>query len=174
MPTPNRFVAITLGLAGLAGFAQPASADDFYREELAMSAETCQAALPAFDGNVRKRPLALMNEGSGSAFVTCGFTGAGEGEAPATLAVRVYLVNTDSAYHTVTCTLVDGGPTLSGSLYVPRALAVPPDGAPHELAWIINDAPATLGPGFYYPVVSCGLEPRTGIAYTTRFYLETF
>ncbi len=31
----------------------------------------CQTALPVFDGNVRKRPLAVTNEGTSNAFISC-------------------------------------------------------------------------------------------------------
>lgn len=35
---------------------------------------TCLPALPRFDGDVRKRPLAVVNEGTSVSFVTCNYT----------------------------------------------------------------------------------------------------
>ena len=34
-------------------------------------AGACQAALPAYEGLIRKRPMAIQNEGVSTAFVTC-------------------------------------------------------------------------------------------------------
>lgn len=42
----------------------------FYSTPVAL----CQSALPAFETQIRKRPLAVQNEGNANAFVTCAFT----------------------------------------------------------------------------------------------------
>jgi hypothetical protein len=68
------------GLAlGLAIVLTPGAAHAYFQSRvlIANPVSYCQAALPVFDGNIRKRPLALRNEGQGSAFVTCSFTAEG-------------------------------------------------------------------------------------------------
>ena len=42
-----------------------------YLDQQSSGAGVCAAALPAFEGLVRKRPRAIQNEGSTNAFVTC-------------------------------------------------------------------------------------------------------
>lgn len=60
--------------AATAGVASTASAATALREKVSNATGVCQAALPAFDGLVRKRPLAVQNESTGHAFVTCSLT----------------------------------------------------------------------------------------------------
>ena len=162
---------IALTIACSATFTAPVRAATFMREETAMSAETCQAALPAFDSNIRKRPLALMNEGSRSSFVTCAFAGVND-FIPFTLGIEIYLTNSDVTHHTITCTLVDGRTGFSNPLYVPRALSVAPGGGLQKISWIRGDSAETQVAGFVYPAVSCVLAPKTGIRFSTRFYNE--
>jgi len=50
-----------------------ASAVDLERLSMANAVGRCQGALPNYEGAIRKRPLAVQNEGTGSAFVTCAF-----------------------------------------------------------------------------------------------------
>jgi len=47
--------------------ATPAEAT-LYRQN---ASGVCKSALPVFDGNIRSRPLALANEGTANAFVSC-------------------------------------------------------------------------------------------------------
>ena len=76
------------------------------RQEVRMSADVCQPALPAFDGNIRKRPLAMMNEGTSNAFVTCAFGGVFNG-VPSQKTLSVGFTNITDSEITVNCTLVD-------------------------------------------------------------------
>lgn len=160
-----------LAIACAATFAAPAWADSFVREEIAMSAETCQAALPAFDGSIRKRPMALMNEGSGNSFVTCAFSGVND-VTPFTISLEIHVVNLDVTHRTVTCTLVDGRAGFNNPLYVPRALSVAPGGQLQNISWTIGDSAETQVAGFVYPALSCVLPPKTGISFTSRLYHE--
>ena len=45
---------------------------------VAQATAICQGALPAFETQIRKRPLALQNEGEANAFVTCSFNNPGQ------------------------------------------------------------------------------------------------
>jgi hypothetical protein len=67
----------------------------------------CQAALPSYEGQIRKRPLAIQNEGTAAAFITC---------SPSSLQYvpmqdfghGVFLANNSAASVTVNCTAVMG------------------------------------------------------------------
>lgn len=50
----------------------PADAQEFQNQSyVTAAAGACQSALPVFDTLLRKRPLAVQNEGSTTTFVTC-------------------------------------------------------------------------------------------------------
>src|SRR5690606_38287655 len=82
----------------------------FYLDQRSSGSGVCAAARPAFEGRVRKRPLALQNEGTATAFVSCAppqFTGiAGDPE----LGLQIMLVNLGDAPATVNCTGVTAIP----------------------------------------------------------------
>jgi len=171
--SPPLSILTAATIACSAAIAAPVSAANFSRIETAMSAETCQAALPAFDGSIRKRPMAMMNEGAQHSIVTCAFSGVND-STPATLGIQVYLVNSDTVSHTVTCTFIDGRAGFTNPLYVPRALAVAPGSEPQAILWTIGDSAETMVAGFVYPALSCDLAPKTGIRFTRRFYYEKY
>ncbi|MGY0613074.1 MULTISPECIES: hypothetical protein [unclassified Luteimonas] len=142
----------TAAVALLVLSATPASAQSAYLDQMSTGPGTCQAALPAFEGQVRKRPLALQNEGTASAFVTCAppqFTGLADGD----YGLDVTFINNGSSAATVSCTGVSIGqiPTI----YVSKAISVP-SGATRILNWKDTDGSSKW-------VTSCNLPPGTGI-----------
>lgn len=67
----------------------------------------CQAALPSFEGALRKRPTGILNQGPGNAFVSCAFAQNNYDDTPAER-VGITLTNRTDTGMTITCTLVDG------------------------------------------------------------------
>jgi len=134
-----------------------------------MSADVCQPALPAFDGAFRKRPLAMQNEGSSAAFVTCAFGGAFNG-VPSVKTVTVGFTNTTGAAINVTCTLVDAHAGVQTPTFFPKTVSVPAAGAPVTL--LIWTAAENAGVFFTYPAASCSLPPGTGVQVTNHTYDE--
>lgn len=162
----NRLAAVSLACA----FAMTASwsvrGATVIRPERLLAAENCQAALPNFEGSIRKRPLAVQNESSVNAFVTCAMKGTA-GARAINQEVRVRLINIADAPRSVTCTLVDGrNPALSDPIYIAKSTTVAAGGS-SEITWQPAD---NGGNNFIYPALSCGLPPRTGIRYTSRLY----
>lgn len=143
-------VASTMALAA------PASAVDAPRIPIAHATAFCQPALPAFDGLVRKRPLAVQNEGSSNAFVTCSIPldlGAATFDG-----VAIYFVNNNEVDTAINCTMANGGG--AGSVvYIPKSTVVPPGGGNNS--W----TPADNGGDELVPLASfsCNLPPGTGI-----------
>ena len=90
---------------GLLALAAEADAVDVTRQEYPNAGAFCQGALPAFAGTLRTRPLAVVNEGSEPAFLTCSLSG---GVDSRFLEVEAVVINGGAATQTVSCTLVDG------------------------------------------------------------------
>jgi len=119
----------------------------------------CQGNLPASETQLRKRPLALANEGTASAFVSCSlpvnFTGPN-------FAFTVTLINRRSATATVNCTFVDGEIAELGDTpsYRPKSIAL--DEGAGVLEWLAPD----FGLSFFtsHANLSCLLPPGVEIA----------
>lgn len=125
----------------------------------------CQGALPAFETAIRKRPLAVQNEGASNAFVTCSFTSQGGTSASATnpTSVLVYF-NTISGTDTqINCTGVTG--YVSGTNeFVVKATTAPASGQQTSMLWNAADfagAPETFPSGMFS--ISCNLPPGAAI-----------
>lgn len=120
----------------------------------------CQAALPAFEGHIRKRPLAIQNEGNATAFVTCAFRS--QVYATELQAFTLAFASFDGATHSVSCTGITGYNSGTNQ-YVVKTATVPATGQ-SALSWI----PADFGGAFNYNLlsVSCSLQPGVGINQT--------
>lgn len=133
---------------------------------------TCQAALPSFEGLVRKRPLALQNEGSDSAFVSCSLVGTHLGPGyNGRVMDRVFmgLINDAATPVAVSCTLVDGVAGAISASLIPKLAAIPANGRA-ELEWAAAD---NGDQRFVFAAnVQCVLPPGTGISYTSSWYEE--
>lgn len=158
-------VLFALGIVGACAVAQAAEIE---RGELVLATASCQSALPVFDGVIRKRPLAVQNEGTTMSFLTCALQGLLYAE-PHNSTVALLLVNTGEATASVTCTLVDGGPGMVGTVYLPRTVEVPAGATNHNVVWT---AAENGDEAYSYPAVSCGLPPGTGISGVARIYNE--
>lgn len=115
----------------------------------------CQSALPVFDTNIRKRPLAVANESSGNAFVSCSVP---VGYNPDSIDnAVVFLTNRGSNPVDVACTFVDGVAGAIGPDYYPQTVTLPPG----DLTPVIWD-PATFSlPSFSgFANFSCNLPPN--------------
>lgn len=127
----------------------------------------CQSALPVFDGNIRKRPQAVQNEGTGGAFVTCSYP-SGEGRTSggsATTRVWQYFINNSDAPVTINCTGVAGHPGDEADQFIPKSLILNPDEL-DEISWLAEDfegAPAVFPEQGNFSI-SCNLPPGAGLA----------
>lgn len=127
----------------------------------------CQGALPNFEGSLRKRPLALQNEGTGNAFVTCAIPTQDN-----VRSLEIYMSSHDGNEATVSCTLVTsykGG----SNAYLPASTVVPSDGRYARVMWSASDFPGT--PGFFpsaFVSVSCNLPAGTGLNDFRLYYAE--
>lgn len=163
-PLPMFLAAAALVAA--ATVPQPAAAT----RVVASAPAICQGALPAFETQLRKRPLAIQNEGTASAFVTCAFNNPGTNSGGSRIStVTIHLQNSASA-RTVSCTAVNtvAGASSAGALYATRSVRVPRDAAGSTA---LEFVPADFEQGaFLLPgdavSVSCSLAPGMGITGT--------
>lgn len=160
-------IASAAGAAALAAglsMSAPVKAVSVERESSSHGTASCQSALPVFDGNIRKRPLALANEGTGNAFITCD-TEASDLGGSGFWQVRINFYNRGAAT-AFNCTLVDGISPLA--TYFPDSLHIPTNAA-GIIGWNTAD---NGGENFDYPAISCSLPPGGEIIFVQFYYLE--
>jgi len=148
-------IAMVIGLT-TAGAAQ---AIDIINITSANAVSYCQAALPVFDVQLRKRPLAVVNEGDASAFVTCAFTRHGNSDSILTL--LMFAQNTGANSQDLTCTLVAGVAGAADNQLVVKTVTLPP-GQPRQISWTGGDFSGGVVPDTQYSM-SCSLPPGIGL-----------
>lgn len=156
---------LTLALAS--AYSVPADAVTVLHGNASGPTARCQGALPVFDTNIRKRPLAVQNESSSNAFVTCSFefdAAHADDNSPALL--DVYLVNRSGAPRDVTCTAVSGFDTGTNE-FVSRTVTIP-SGQQGNPFWTPADFTNGLGSGLIS--ISCNLPAGTGVNDTYIFW----
>jgi len=164
----------SIGLASLviavgSVMAAPAQAAVEVNEVGANATSHCQGALPAFETAIRKRPLAVQNEGSTSSFVTCSFsTQYNAGDINQVGYFGIFFNNTTATAKTVTCSGVAGFASNATNVFISKTATVAgtTPAAPGEGEIFFE--PADNGAQGYYPLVnvSCNIPPGVGIADT--------
>lgn len=158
-----------LPLAAIAALAIPTvtNAGTPLDSQATMAAGACQSALPVFDGVIRKRPLAVQNEGDAPSFVTCGLDGKLDAIA-VTRGVAIALTNVSDGERLISCTLVDGRPGFSAPVYLPKSLKIAGNSPLGVIEWSPGD---NGGMDFVYPAISCALPPGAGIVAVGRDFI---
>ncbi len=157
---PCTMLALTMAAALSARDAGAVTTTRYY---YANPTSYCQTALPVFDGNVRKRPLAVQNEGTTGAFITCSFTA----QSTDLDSVGLLVSNDGTAAAMLTCTgvtSVQGGSDAGPSQYVAKTVTIPASGV-SGFSWVADDFTGigSTIPGGGYFSVSCNLPPGVGI-----------
>jgi len=166
--SPARWSVLAAGAVAVMAALSPQPGHAF--RVTAQAVAVCQGALPSFEGAIRKRPLAIQNEGSSNAFVTCALNNTGYNAGTTFIStVLIYAQNLNSSSRSITCTAVNSSATTSpDSLYVTRTVSVSPSDTNSTLiefaAADFPGSPAAL-PGDTVSV-SCNLVPGTGITGT--------
>jgi hypothetical protein len=135
--------ALSVSLATVLLAAAPSSqAIDLLATDGSGPVGNCQPALPAYEGQIRKRPLAMVNESTTPAFVTCAITTNEVSLNIQSFSTRV--TNQGATPATVTCTAVVGDETdAGGAQYVPRTIELAA-GARGVLNWTGADTGGVL------------------------------
>ena len=156
---PLLTAATVLLAAGTGAFSANASAVTVFRGKLANATALCQPALPAFDGLIRKRPLAVQNEGSSAAFVTCSFVSDEIGNQGIDQ-FYLFFTNTSTVAVTVSCTAVIGRQT--SATYFPKSITLAA-GATNLIVWSAADNGGVPFSPNDAVNTSCQLQPGVGI-----------
>lgn len=159
--------ALTVAIA--AAYAAPATAQSTAHTLTGNAAGHCQGALPAFAGSLRARPLAVQNEGTTTAFVTCAFPfDSGTAINGAALKLEIWFVNRTSTPQVVTCTGVSGYASSPDNVYVNQSTTILANGD-SGLYWDAAEFADSMDSGLIG--VSCQLPAGVGLADT---YLDWF
>lgn len=155
-------LALVIGAGFVSADAQAATSSRFFYSN---PAGLCQGALPAFETQIRKRPLAVQNEGSSNSFVTCAFTSQGSYGATTTnpTTIVVWFNAIGGADVTINCTGVSGYQT-GNNEYIPKSAVAPASGGQVGMTWSAADfegAPANFPAGAF--AISCNLPPGGAI-----------
>lgn len=132
----------------------------------------CQSALPVFDGQIRKRPLGVQNEGIKPAFISCSYYSVGPyGLTLGVNMVRVYVASNNHVASTVSCLGISGYND-GNAQYVLKSVNVPADNSQVAIDWTASDFVNPLGPTFPYSNfnLSCNLIPGTGVNQSEIYY----
>lgn len=141
-------------VAAAGGWSMPAAAA-LNKKQISSPTGLCQAALPNFEGNLRKRPLAIANEGTASAFITCSFP-AYQSDTLLSYTVRFHRLGSTNAL--VSCTAVNGSEGSNTNIFVTKITPVLA-GQSAQISWI----PAE-GISQQFPTsISCELQPNVSI-----------
>lgn len=129
----------------------------------------CQGALPVFETAIRKRPLAIENEGTAATFVTCSFEASTYDSTSGILMLDTYFSNKSATDANVTCTAVTGynGGT---NEYVSLTTAVPANSTGANPFWLDEDFEGFMPDGLVS--ISCNLPPGVGVNDTYVFWEE--
>jgi hypothetical protein len=140
-----------------------AAAVDEQMETAANATANCQGALPNLEGSIRKRPLAVQNEGTANAFVTCSFSSEYDVDDRRQVSYfGAWMINKSTTPKTVSCTGVAGYDSYDGNVYVSRTITLPANGTTQGEMFF---EPVDNGGQGYYPLVSmsCSIPPGVGI-----------
>jgi hypothetical protein len=105
----------------------PACAIDEQHVVSAGPVEHCQAALPVFETGLRKRPLALGNEGPKTAFVTCSFAFDVGQVVRGSVELEMVVTNSTTRAVDLLCTAISSAEGLTGELapeYAPQRVTI--------------------------------------------------
>jgi hypothetical protein len=171
--TESRVFVPLLFASGLLVSAGGTNAYERAGEHVQNATGVCQAALPAFEGQIRKRPLALQNEGTSNAFVSCSLMGVISHAtglfAGKVFGVQLWLDNNSGAPISVTCTLVEGRSGGTENVHIVKTVTMPAGSKDNEMSWSQDP---DFGGGMLNgsPSISCNLLPGTGISSTHVHY----
>ena len=159
----------SIGLASLvvavaSVFAAPVQAAEEVNEVGANAVSHCQGNLPASETTLRKRPLAVQNEGTTSAFITCSFSTQYDGEDIREIGgFGVFLNNKSATPKTVSCTGVAGFDSNTTNVFLNKSVVIAAAGEGTIFFTSVDNG----GDGFY-PLVnlSCNVPAGAGITDT--------
>lgn len=166
--TSFRTITLATMLATLCLTTADADAAIKQRSHASHGPASCQAALPVFDANFRKRPKAFANEGTSTAFVTCDFESLEvfPTAEERTFSISILFINRNSASQMVSCTLVDGQGDINRWVET-RSANIAGNSGPSAI-----DFGGSIADDYRFPALSCAIPPGVEISLVRRTYFE--
>lgn len=182
MPLPSFLAGCVIAVAGtllsaaspIVAAPAPAGGVEIVMRNVNHTAGNCQAALPAFETNLRKRPLGLVNEGDATLFVTCAFTSGGYyGHNPQNAtSAEIWIRNGATTARTISCTGVAGGGYGEGApAYITRSRHFEAGSGQAPITWYASDfpgAPSVFPSGLFS--ISCQVPTDAVLVSTFVIY----
>jgi hypothetical protein len=165
---PYSIVFASAALAAGLVMSGQASAVTVSRDYASHGTANCQASLPVFDGNLRKRPMGVANEGTTTAFITCDSENIDNLQAGNTQVGVFFRNRAGTAGITVSCTLVNG--FFTASKFLPKTSSALAVGGITGITW--TAAGDNGGTNFTGAAVSCGLPPGVDLSAVEYVYPE--
>lgn len=169
---PAFLAALACG-AALSALPAAAPAAEVLRYDFQGAASICQPASALYATSLRARPLALANEGTTPAFVSCALRGDPRPGGRGAMKVLVEVGAIGELVGTVTCTFVDGheqGGTTS-AVYRTKSAIVSPLARGATLTWQPSEI-AGAPEHIFRPALQCKLGPKTALHYLSLTYDE--
>lgn len=167
------YLTASLAVALASAASGPASAVEVLRYDFQGAAAICQPAKGEYAEKLRSRPLALANEGTTPAFVSCALRGDPRPGGRGAMKVLAEVGSVTGLTGTVTCTFVDGyqqGATVD-AVYRPKTALVFPASRGVALTW----QPVEIAGNpehIFRPALQCMLGPGTALHYIAITYDE--
>ncbi|MEP6634164.1 MAG: hypothetical protein ABJA62_08130 [Luteimonas sp.] len=165
------FSAVTIvSVLGFSLAARDAQALNLERSFVKNATGTCQSALPVFDGQIFKRPLAIQNEGTASAFISCSLMSTNQTPSGITEIVVFADNNNPTTPIDLTCTLITGLSKFGMQQFITQTISI----AANSRNQIIWNGSNNNGNSFnnFTVNVSCNLPMGAGLSMTRLRFLQ--
>lgn len=128
----------------------------------------CQASLPVYDKNLRRRAIAITNDGTTGVYLSCS---AQNHAYSGSYLINATLKNYKAEAVTVSCTLMEGAHSTAGGdwYYLPKSVVIPAYDTV-DIRW--NASLDNGGINFYRVNFTCSLPPGTEIGEISNVWDE--
>lgn len=161
------FKHLTITGTALAAAMLFAPSDAAAQQYIQNASGICQGALPVFDTNLRNRPLAVSNEGTSNAFVSCAMH---DRYGNASSLFGAWIHNNTAAAVDVSCTLISGN-AVDGPTYFPKTQAYAAGTGAYILWSTADNGGANFGSQGNF---SCNLPPGVELRLVTNLSTSNF
>ncbi|MGH8033375.1 MAG: hypothetical protein ACREO8_13705 [Luteimonas sp.] len=153
--------------SAVAAYGSAASAQTLH-SAAANPAARCQAARPVFDQSLHKRPLAVQNEGTSNAFVTCSYEADSFASLNGILVLDTFFTNNSANTVQLTCVAVSGFQEGTNE-YIAKTTVIEA-GQQGNPSWEAVEVPSGLLDSLIN--ISCALPPGVSINDSTVVWDE--
>lgn len=167
-------ISVVLAAALFAGLpAGEVAAVEVERYDIQGAAAICQPATSQYAGQLRSRPLGLVNEGTTAAYVSCALRGDPRPGGRGAMKVLAEVGAVTELAGSASCTFVDGYQqgSFSDAVYRTKAVLLSAGQRGVALTWQPSEI-AGAPEHIFRPALQCALSPGTALHYLSVTYDE--